>query len=118
MTDVDPIIRQLREAISDNDRKLIETLNKRLELVARLKRYKESRGIGFVDPEREEWILNYLQRANRGSAKFRKHEVLRTSCLEDLACALRARAIERLSKGKRFDPGLRRHSQAAPRTNG
>jgi chorismate mutase len=62
----DPIIRQLRDAISDNDRKLIETLNKRLELVARLKRYKESQGIGFVDPEREEWILNYLQRANRG----------------------------------------------------
>ena len=29
----DPIIRQLREAISDNDRKLMETLNKRLELV-------------------------------------------------------------------------------------
>ena len=66
MTDEDPIIRQLREAISDNDRKLVETLNKRLELVARLKRYKESQGIGFVDPEREEWILNYLQRANRG----------------------------------------------------
>ena len=62
----DPIIRQLRDAISDNDRKLIETLNKRLELVARLKRYKESRGIGFLDPEREEWMLNYLQRANRG----------------------------------------------------
>jgi chorismate mutase len=66
MTDVDPIIRQLREAISDNDRKLIETLNKRLELVARLKRYKESQGIGFVDPEREEWILRDLARANRG----------------------------------------------------
>ena len=62
----DPIIRQLREAISDNDRKLMETLNKRLELVARLKRYKESHGIGFVDPEREEWMLSYLQRANRG----------------------------------------------------
>ena len=62
----DPIIRQLREAISDNDRKLMETLNKRLELVARLKRYKDSRGIGFVDPEREEWMLSYLARANRG----------------------------------------------------
>ena len=62
----DPIIRQLREAISDNDRKLMETLNKRLELVGRLKRYKDSRGIGFVDPEREEWIMSYLQRANRG----------------------------------------------------
>jgi chorismate mutase len=34
--------------------------------VARLKRYKESRGIGFLDPEREEWMLQYLQRANRG----------------------------------------------------
>jgi chorismate mutase len=62
----DPIIRQLREAISDNDRKLMEALNKRLELVARLKRYKESHGIGFVDPEREEWMLSYLARANRG----------------------------------------------------
>jgi chorismate mutase len=62
----DPIIRQLRESISDNDRKLMETLNKRLELVARLKRYKDSRGIGFVDPEREEWMLSYLARANRG----------------------------------------------------
>ena len=62
----DPIIRQLREAISDNDRKLMETLNKRLELVARLKRYKDQQGIGFVDPEREEWMLSYLARANRG----------------------------------------------------
>ena len=66
MSEPDPIIRQLREAISDNDRKLMEALNKRLELVARLKNYKDSRGIGFVDPEREEWMLSYLQRANRG----------------------------------------------------
>ena len=68
MSEPDPIIHQLREAISDNDRKLMESLNKRLELVARLKRYKESRDIDFVDPEREEWILSYLQRANRGPA--------------------------------------------------
>jgi chorismate mutase len=66
MSEQDPIIRQLRDSISDNDRKLIDSLNKRLELVARLKRYKESQGIDFVDPEREEWILAYLQRANRG----------------------------------------------------
>ena len=62
----DPLIRQLRQQISDNDRKLIDALNQRLELVARLKRYKESRGIDFVDPEREEWMLKYLARANRG----------------------------------------------------
>jgi chorismate mutase len=66
VTEPDPIIRQLRESISDNDRKLLDALNQRLELVARLKSYKESRGIGFLDPEREEWMLNYLQRANRG----------------------------------------------------
>jgi chorismate mutase len=66
VSEPDPIIRQLRDAISDNDRKLVDALNKRLELVARLKRYKESVGMGFVDPEREEWMLSYLQRANRG----------------------------------------------------
>jgi chorismate mutase len=66
VSEPDPIIRQLREAISDNDRTLVDALNKRLELVGRLKRYKESHGIGFVDPEREEWMLSYLQRANRG----------------------------------------------------
>ena len=41
-------------------------MNARLKLVARLKRYKESRGIEFVDLQREEWMLNYLQRANQG----------------------------------------------------
>ena len=44
----------------------MEAINRRLKLVARLKRYKESRGVEFVDLEREEWMLNYLLRANRG----------------------------------------------------
>ena len=44
----------------------MEAINTRLKLVARLKRYKEERGIEFVDLEREEWMLNYLLRANRG----------------------------------------------------
>ena len=62
----DPLIRQLREQISDADRKIIEAINARLKLVAQLKAYKESRGMSFLDPEREEWMLNYLTRANRG----------------------------------------------------
>lgn len=62
----DPLIRQLREQISDTDRSIVEAMNSRLRLVARLKVYKESRGMGFLDPEREEWMLQYLQRANRG----------------------------------------------------
>jgi len=66
VSEPDPIIRQLREQISDNDRKLVDALNARLSLVEKLKRYKEQKGIDFVDPEREEWILAYLQRVNRG----------------------------------------------------
>jgi chorismate mutase len=60
------MIRQLREQVSDNDRALIEAINARLRLVAKLKSYKESRGIEFVDPEREEWMLRDMIRANRG----------------------------------------------------
>ena len=66
MAEDDPFIRQTREQISDADRRLVEALNARLQLVARLKSYKESNGIGFVDPKREEWMLQYLQRVNRG----------------------------------------------------
>ena len=62
----DPVIRQLREQLSDNDVRIVEALNARLKLVARLKRVKEERGIGFLDPAREEWMLQYLTRANRG----------------------------------------------------
>jgi chorismate mutase len=62
----DPVISQFREQISDNDRALVEALNKRLRLVARLKDYKESRGVSFVDPAREEWMLQDLARANQG----------------------------------------------------
>ena len=62
----DPLIRQLREQLSDVDRGLVDAINARLKIVAQLKRYKESRGIEFVDPEREEWMFSYLARANRG----------------------------------------------------
>jgi chorismate mutase len=62
----DPLIKQLRQQISDTDRSIVDSINARLRLVARLKSYKESRGIDFIDPEREEWMLQYLARANRG----------------------------------------------------
>jgi len=62
----DPVVRQIREQISDNDRAIVEAINKRLKLVARLKEYKSSRGYDFLDHAREEWMLSYLARANRG----------------------------------------------------
>jgi len=62
----DPHVARVRREISDLDRALVDLVNKRLKLVAQLKRYKEEHGIGFVDLAREEWMLQYLQRANRG----------------------------------------------------
>lgn len=62
----DPVIRQLREQISDIDRGIVDAVNRRLKLVARLKSYKDEQGIDFVDPEREEWMFAYQSRANRG----------------------------------------------------
>ena len=62
----DPYVLKVRREISDLDSSLVALVNKRLKLVAQLKRYKEEHGIGFVDLQREEWMLQYLQRANRG----------------------------------------------------
>jgi len=62
----DPYVLQVRRQISDVDSALVELVNKRLKLVAQLKHYKDEHGIGFVDLAREEWMLQYLQRANRG----------------------------------------------------
>lgn len=59
-------LEELREQVSDNDRAIVEAINRRLELVAEIKRYKESNGIEFFDPDREAWLLEDLRRANRG----------------------------------------------------
>ena len=79
MTNADPsdpaqdaLIRQMRDQIVDNDLKLMLAVNKRLELVAALRRYKESQGLEFVDHSREEWMHRYLQGANRGPLSRRR----------------------------------------------
>jgi chorismate mutase len=62
----DSRINELREQLADNDVKIVEALNARLELVAQLKRVKEEIGVDFLDPAREEWLLQHLANANRG----------------------------------------------------
>ena len=62
----DPRIDQLRAELSANDLKIVAAVNARLELVARLKRVKEERGIDFLDPAREEWLLQHLAEGNPG----------------------------------------------------
>jgi chorismate mutase len=63
---VDPTLSDLRGQVSRIDEAILDAVNDRLELVARIKAYKESRGIGFLDPGREEEMLRELTRANRG----------------------------------------------------
>ena len=67
MTDSpDPTVRRLRDEISDLDRTIVDAVNARLELVTRLRSYKASKGIPFLDPERERQIVEELVSANRG----------------------------------------------------
>lgn len=62
----DPYVLGVRREISDLDRSLVELVNKRLKLVEKLWRYKDEHGIEHLDLAREAWMLQYLQRANRG----------------------------------------------------
>lgn len=62
----DEYVARVRRDISDLDRSLVELVNKRLKLVAQLWRYKDEHGLEHVDPAREEWMLQYLHRLNRG----------------------------------------------------
>ena len=59
-------IEELREQVAEVDRAILEAVNRRLELVSRLKAVKERAGIGFVDAEREAWLLENFRRANGG----------------------------------------------------
>jgi len=62
----DEYVTKVRRDISDLDRSLVELVNKRLKLVSGLWRYKDEHGLAHVDPAREEWMLQYLHRLNRG----------------------------------------------------
>jgi chorismate mutase len=66
VSEPEPILRELRERISDTDRTILRAVNARLELVAQIKAYKESHGIEFLDPEREQAMLEELGAANTG----------------------------------------------------
>jgi chorismate mutase len=62
----DHVVRALREQISDNDLAILDALNKRLALVQKLHAYKSEKGYDVIDQSREDWMLAYVTRANRG----------------------------------------------------
>ena len=62
----DPTVRRLRGEISDLDRAIVDAVNARLQLVSQLRSYKASKGIPFIDPERERQLLDELAAVNAG----------------------------------------------------
>ena len=62
----DPIVEQYRNQITDTDLAILEALNKRITTVRKLHAYKTEKGYEAVDPAREDWLTQYLQRCNKG----------------------------------------------------
>ena len=75
----DPFISELRNEISANDRRIVAAVNTRLDLVARMRSYKDSRGMPLYDAEREESLLRFLEQTNAGPLSVEGvEEILRT----------------------------------------
>jgi len=62
----DAEVQRLRALISEVDREVVAAVNRRLELVAELRRHKDAHGLAFVDPQREAAMLEERVRENRG----------------------------------------------------
>ena len=64
--DKDPVLRDFREQIAATDIELVAAVNKRVELVRRLKEHKAANGLDFVDRAQEERLVDRLAEANQG----------------------------------------------------
>jgi chorismate mutase/prephenate dehydratase len=64
--DKDPVLRDFRDQIAATDVELIAVVNKRVELVRRLKEHKAASGLDFVDRAQEERLVDRLAEANQG----------------------------------------------------
>jgi chorismate mutase len=62
----DPRVQELRAEITSTDHEIVRAVNRRLELVRRLKEHKSVMGYDFLDKGREEALLVELERENRG----------------------------------------------------
>jgi 3-deoxy-7-phosphoheptulonate synthase/chorismate mutase len=62
----DPTVQRLREEISELDRSILDAVNRRIDLVAALRRHKQDVGLPFLDPDREQQLLDDLVATNDG----------------------------------------------------
>ena len=63
---VDQTVASFRDEITALDVRLVSTINARIKAVKALAQYKQERGIAFLDPDREAWLVAYLKRVNSG----------------------------------------------------
>ena len=75
---------ELRAEIEALDRQLLETLNRRLELVAAVRRQKDEAGERWIDPEREAELLDTLVAANGGPLSERGVRAIFSAILDVL----------------------------------
>jgi prephenate dehydrogenase len=75
---------ELRTEISELDERLLELLNRRLELVAAVRDYKDSAGERWIDPEREAKLLQALVAANPGPLSERGVQAIFSAVLDVL----------------------------------
>jgi chorismate mutase/prephenate dehydratase len=62
----DPAVQDFREQIAATDLELLATVNRRIDLVRRLKEHKAATGLDFVDRAQEERVIDRLAQANPG----------------------------------------------------
>jgi prephenate dehydrogenase len=74
----------LRREISELDRRLLDLLNRRLELVAAVRDHKDAVGERWIDPEREAELLQALVAANHGPLSERGVNAIFSAVLDVL----------------------------------
>jgi chorismate mutase len=62
----DPFVQETRDQLNELDRSIFAAVNRRIELVARLKRHKDEHGYSFLDPDRERRMIDEAVAANPG----------------------------------------------------
>jgi chorismate mutase len=60
------MLEEIRDEIAALDVRLLATINARIRKVSELHRWKAENGVDMVDPNREAWLVSYLQGVNRG----------------------------------------------------
>src|SRR5258705_8501156 len=79
----------LRKEIGQLDRAVLETLNRRLELVRRVNAHKKETGTPLIDAEREAELLRELSAANAGPLSERAVQTMFAAVLDVMKQELR-----------------------------